>query len=99
MSQKTVFAVLSVLFVSAPLLGQPQVPGAAASPQCVPAAQPSAEAGGRRGPGAPGQPQPGQPGRGPAPQRIPRDVTVTPIPGVVSAGRRQVPYFSINGSE
>jgi gluconolactonase len=64
----------------------------------VPAAQAAAEAGGRRGPGAPGQAQPGQTGRGPAPQRIPRDVTVTPIPGVVSAGAKWTKVWQAGGN-
>jgi gluconolactonase len=61
----------------------------------VPAAQPTAAAGGGRGPGAPAQPQPD---RGPAPQRIPRDVTVTPIPSVVAAGATWTKVWQAGGN-
>lgn len=87
MKQRIVVVIVSWLSASQLLLGQAPAQGAAASfPQCVPAAQPAAQAGGGRGPVAPGPAQPGQPGRGQAPQRIPRDATVTAIPGVVAGG-------------
>jgi gluconolactonase len=98
MKQKAVFVIL-LLSASAPLLGQAQAPGATAPfPQCVPAPQPAAQAGGRRGPGAPEQAQPGQPGRGPVPQGIPRDVTVAPIPGVVAAGSKWTKVWQAGGN-
>src|SRR5437762_1146015 len=82
MKRKTVFVILSWFFVSALLLGQAQAQGAAAPfPACVPSAQPAAQAAGGRGAAAPGQ---AQPARGPAPQRVDRDVTM--IPGIVAAG-------------
>jgi gluconolactonase len=99
MKQKTVFVILSWLSASALLPGHAQAQGAAAPfPPCVPAAQPAAQAGGGRGPGAPGQAQPDQPGRGPAPQRIPRDATVTTIPGVVAAGAKWTNVWQAGGN-
>lgn len=85
MKRTSVFVVLSWLFALALFLGQAHAQGAAAPfPQCMPAAQPAAQAGGGRGAGTPGQGQPGQGGT--AQQRVPRDATVTMIPGVVGAG-------------
>ena len=82
MKLKTVFAMVSWLS-AASLPGPTQAQNAAVPfPSCVPALQ----AGGGGGAGAPAQPPPGPVGRGAAPQRIPREVTVTPIAGVVAAG-------------
>jgi gluconolactonase len=80
MKPRTLFVMWSSLAAAALFPAQTQTQGAAAPfPACVPTAQ----TGAGRGPGAPPPPQQG---RGPAPQRIPRDGTVTSIPGVVAAG-------------
>jgi gluconolactonase len=99
--KQNVFVIFSWLSASAFVPGQAQAQAqgtAAPFPACVPAAQPAAQAGGGRGPGAPGLAQPGQPGRGPAPQRIPRDATVTTIPGVVAAGAKWTKVWQAGGN-
>jgi gluconolactonase len=96
MKQQTVFVMLSWLSASALFAGQAQAQGAAASfPACVPAAQPAAQAGGGAGAGAPIQPPAG---RGQAAPRLPRDVTVTPIPGVVAAGAKWTKVWQAGGN-
>src|SRR5262245_37012823 len=92
MKHKTLFTVLLWLFVSALLLGQAYAQGAVApSSQCVPAAaQPAAQAQPGRG-GAGG-------GGGGAQQRIPRDATVTMIPGVVAAGATWTKVWQAGGN-
>lgn len=69
---------------------------AAAFPPCVPAAQPAQAA----QPTTPTPPTPpAQPGRGAAPaQAIPRNVTVTAIPGVVSAGTQWTKVWQAGGN-
>src|SRR5262245_40462006 len=96
--KQTASVVLLFFFASALLLGrqpaQTPVPavqgqaGAAAFPQCVPAASAAAQAGVARGAAAGPQAQAGQQGqgRGTATPRVQRDVT--PIPGVVAAGAK-----------
>src|SRR5262245_9256387 len=87
MKQKTAFVILSWLCVSLFLPGQDQTAsaqGPAPFPPCVPPAQSDAQ-GGARGPGLQQQ---GQPARGAAQPRIPRDVSMTEIPGVVLAGAK-----------
>lgn len=99
MKQKTVFVILSWLSASALLAGPVQAQGTAAPfAQCAPTGQPAAQTGGGRGPAAPGQAQSGQPGRGPAAARIPRDVTVTLIPGVVAAGATWTKVWQAGGN-
>ncbi|HYR84827.1 MAG TPA: SMP-30/gluconolactonase/LRE family protein [Terriglobia bacterium] len=84
MNQKTVFVILSWLSASALLLGQAQAQGSAvALPPCAAPAQPAAQAGG---------------GRGPAPQRIPRDVTIMAIRGVVAAGAQWAKVWQAGGN-
>jgi len=93
--QKTVYQIALRLVASALLTGGVQAQGPAGSfPPCVPAAQPTAQAGGGRGP----QAQPAQRGRGPAPQPIPRDVSVTAIPGVVAAGANWTKVWQRGGN-
>jgi len=95
MKRNTVVVLLSGLCASFLLPGQAQAQSVAASfPACVPAAQPAAQAA-ARGPGAPGQ---APPGRGAEPQRIPRDVTVTAIPGVVAAGAKWTKVWQAGGN-
>ncbi len=81
MRSKTAFLLSSFAYASLIATGRVQAQDAGPFPSCTPAAQPAAQAGGARGRGA-GQPA----GRGPAAQPIPRNVTVTAIPGVVAAG-------------
>ena len=98
--KQTAQVLLSFFLASALLLGRhpAQAPapagqgqaqtGAAAFPQCVPAAPAAAQAGVARGAVAGPQAQGGQQGqgRGAATPRVQRDVT--PIPGVVAAGAK-----------
>lgn len=96
MKQKPVCMMLAWLSVVALVPGHAQAQeGAAAFPACVPAAQPAGQAGGR-GPAAPAPPGPA--GRGPAPQRIPRDVTVTPMAGVVAGGATWTKVWQAGGN-
>ena len=99
MRPKTVFVCVVLLSASPLLMGQAQAQGAAAPfAPCVPPAQPAAQAGDGRGPGAPGQAQPGQAG-GPSPQRIiPPGVTVTEMPGVVAAGAKWTKVWQAGGN-
>jgi sugar lactone lactonase YvrE len=84
MKQKMMFVILSWLSAAALLLGQAWAQDAAAPvPPCAAPAQPAAQSGG---------------GRGPAPQRIPRDVTVTNIPGVVAAGAKWTKVWQAGGN-
>src|SRR5262245_57795622 len=76
MKRRIVFVILSLICVSVLLLGQAKAQDTAPFPPCVPA-QPAV-------PAAPATPA----ARGAAPERIPRDVTVTMIPGVVAAGAK-----------
>jgi gluconolactonase len=96
MKQNTGFAILFGLSMEALLLWQ--VPpaqaqgGNAAFPVCMPATQAAVQAGGGRGEGARGQVQ------GQAAQRIPRDVTVTAISGVVAAGAKWTKVWQAGGN-
>jgi gluconolactonase len=100
MRQKTVFVILSWLSASAFLLGQAlaqappagQAPGAAAqAPPCMP----SPQAAGARGQRPAGQ---DQQGRGQAAQPVPRDLTITAIPGVVAAGGQWTKIWQAAGN-
>jgi gluconolactonase len=68
---------------------------AQAFPPCIPTPQPATQA-----PVAGGSARGAQPplGRGAAPQRIPRDVSVTAIPGVVAAGSRWTKIWQAGGN-
>ena len=97
MKQKAGFVIVVWLLAPAPLPGHAQTQGTAAPfPPCMPAPQPAAQAGGGRGPGTP--PAQAQPGRGQAAQRIPRDVTVTTIAGVVAAGAKWTKVWQAGGN-
>ncbi len=100
MRQKTVFVILSWLSAPAFLMGQApaQAPparqaqgGAAQAPPCVP----SPQAGGARGQGPAGQ---DQQGRGQAAQQVPRNLTITAIPGVVAEGGRWTKVWQAAGN-
>src|SRR5262245_51409354 len=89
MRHKTVYTVLLRLVVLAFLLDQAYAQSQAATSQCVPAAaQPAAQP----------QAQPGRGGGGAAQQRIPRDATVTLIPGVVAAGATWTKVWQAGGN-
>jgi gluconolactonase len=78
------------VLAKAPRAGQAQ--GAAAqAPPCMPYPQ----AGGARGQGATGQEQQA---RGPAAQQAPRNLTITAIPGVVSASGRWTKVWQAGGN-
>ncbi len=98
MTQKSLFALLSWLSASLLVPGQVQAQGAGALSSCVPAGQPGGPTGGRRGAAVTEQAPATQPGRGPAPQRMPRDVTVTAIPGVVGAGAMWTKVWQAGGN-
>ena len=95
MTQKTMFVILSAVFLLGQTLAQEQPAGqargaAAQRPPCMP----SAQAGGARGQGAAGQ---GQQGRGPA-QQAPRNLTITAIPGVVAGGGKWTKIWQAGGN-
>jgi gluconolactonase len=70
MNHKTLFRILCALSIAAIVAGQ------AEAQECMPPAQPAAQPGGARGPQAGGA----------AAARIPREITMAAIPGVVAAG-------------
>lgn len=70
-----------VAFLASP--ARTQTPPVAQASPCIPPTQPAVQTAAARGPEATGQVQPG---RGPAAQRVPRDLSITAIPGVVAAG-------------
>jgi gluconolactonase len=97
MRLQTALVILS--WLSAPTLVPDQAraqSAASAFPQCVPSGQPATPAGGGRGAGGAGQP--GRAARGAAAERIPRDATVTMIPGVVAAGVRWAKVWQAGGN-
>jgi gluconolactonase len=100
MRQKSLFVILSWLSASAFLLCQVlakappsgQAQGdAAQTPPCMP----SPQAGGARVPETAGQ---GQQGRGPAAEQAPRNLAITAIPGVVSAGGKWTKVWQAAGN-
>src|SRR5262245_40508213 len=97
MRHRTVLIILLCLSAAVFLPGEgkaAQAQGAAPFPACIPAAPSEAQAG-ARGPAAPQQ---AQPARGAAAQRIPRDVAVTEIPGVVGAGAKWIKVWQAAGN-
>jgi len=94
MKQNTRFVILLWLSTAALLLGEASAAqaqgGNAAFPACMPTAQPVVQADGGRGEGARGQ--------GQAPQRIPRDATVTAISGVIAAGAKWTKVWQSGGN-
>ena len=83
------FLLCQVLAQASPA-GQAQS-AAAQTPPCMP----SPQAGGGRGQGATGQEQPG---RSQAAQQAPRNLTITAIPGVVSAGGKWTKVWQAGGN-
>src|SRR3954468_12121493 len=94
MRLNTACAFLAMLSVLPLCPGEAQAQEAGGFPACVPAAQPAAPAGGARGRGQQGQAA--QPGRGA--ERIPRDVTITAIPGVIDAMARWTKVWQAGGN-
>jgi gluconolactonase len=94
MRQKTVFVILSWLSTSAFLLG-PVIARAQGAAAQAPSCMPSSQAGGVRGPGVSGQ---NQQGRIQAAQQVPRDLTITAIPGVVAAGGKWTKIWQAAGN-
>jgi gluconolactonase len=104
LKKKTLFAILTHLSAWAFLLGQgsaqvlpaAQAPGVAAQTSpCIPPAQSAPQAGGARVRGTVGQNQQGRSQEG---QQIPRDVTISAIPGVVAAGGRWTKVWQAAGN-
>jgi gluconolactonase len=89
MRQGRVLVCASCVSASVLLAGQVRAQAQVASPVCVPPAQPTAAA---------GPPPQGQRGRGQPAERIPRDVTVAPIPGVVAAGATWTKVWQAGGN-
>src|SRR5689334_3032836 len=95
MKTKTVFITVASFSAALLIFSQIQGPGAVAAqqanapaPQCVPAAQEVPGGGGARGAAGARQGQPAA-ARGQAAQApVPRDATITAIPGVVAAGAK-----------
>ena len=100
MKQTTMLVLLSWLTASPVFAGRAQARGAATPfPSCIPAAQPAAQAGDGRGPGARGQVQAGRsPTPQPAAQPVPRDAAVTMIAGVVAAGASWTKVWQAGGN-
>ena len=87
MRSRFLFDLLCSISVSGFLLGAAQAQNAAA-PVCVPPTAQQAPGAGARGAGGPG----------PAAERIPRDVNVTAIPGIVAGGTNWVKVWQAAGN-
>jgi gluconolactonase len=97
MRLKIVFVILSWLSAPAFFLGRAlaQGPAARQAPTCMPTAEQAAQAFGARGGGPAGQ---GQQVPGPAAQPVPRNLTITAIPGVVAAGGKWTKVWQEGGN-
>jgi gluconolactonase len=84
MRQKIAFVILSSVVLFSPAFAQ--------APSCMPPAQPAAQGGGGRGPTVAGA------GRGQAAQPVPRNPTITAIPGVVAAGGQWTKVWQAGGN-